>query len=293
MGLHTRRYSGTKRAIVVAVATVTGGTGLLLGALPASATGVQVYTNGGNSGSYGGFCVTSEAEPFQLATAAPVISVSAPLVGSASVQLSIETDNAGSPSGTVLATTSYSYVGEADFSTPVDLSAGVTYWVVLSAGGDVFCSDPLWELGSSEPGAYYWQGGWSPGYNWSITLYGPAPIPTLTPTLAPPPPSGESAIMPTEVSMANPGSQVTLSAELGLASSNGNGGLLATGSALSGQTLTFTVGSNTCSATTDAEGIASCSLAAPTTPGGAEVTISFAGSHLVTPSVNYSQVDVS
>ena len=39
--------------------------------------------------------------------------------------------------------------------------------------------------------------------------------------------------------MATPGSQVTLSAELGLASGNGYGGLLAQGSALSGQTLAY------------------------------------------------------
>ena len=78
--------------------------------------------------------------------------------------------------------------------------------------------------------------------------------------------------------------QVTLSATLDDAETSGP---------LSGQTLSFTLGSQSCSGVTDAFGFASCDLVLNQVPGGYTVTASFAGDSVYAPSSDSTPFEIT
>lgn len=280
----------SRRLAIAATVALGGATSLLATALPASATGPIVFTTG-DTGTYYYCNWPNEEQEFTLSSPATIGSLLTPLHSVSTYTnpyfVEIETDNSGAPSGTAAAagaTTDEDDTGSATFTSPITLSAG-TYWVVQSgdqASTAGQCGDAEWDTGTS--GADGLAGGSvNTGVPFALTIYGAspqaaAPIPIVpTPT--------QAAVAPqSEVVLARAGGTVTLSATVeGLVVGQAY-------SALSAQTVTFDVNGESCSATTNLLGVASCSVPTPSPGGAYTVTELFSGTTTLPPTINYSEV---
>lgn len=144
----------------------------------------------------------------------------------------------------------------------------------LTSGGDALFTETIGLAATAADGTTY-----HCLVNWTlngqvVTLPGGSPDPAFQQTITVP------VQAPTVVTYTGPSNEdfndsVTLSGTLAKQSD---------GSPLAGETLTFALGSQSCSGTTDATGAASCSFVINQAPGASSVMVSFAGDGLLLPS---------